>query len=98
MAKQAKNINRRYRSVAKLKQVLSESSHRRTAHRSKKDLVLSMLHAEGGTSILAITEATGWQPHSIRAFFAKEVRKRQSLNLKSELIDGERVYRIALEA
>jgi hypothetical protein len=40
-------------------------------------------------------EATGWQPHSVRAFFASVVRKKLGLALLSEKTDGERVYRIA---
>jgi len=40
-------------------------------------------------------EATGWQPHSVRAFFASVVRKKLALALQSERTDGERVYRVA---
>jgi hypothetical protein len=40
-------------------------------------------------------EATGWQPHSVRAFFASVVRKKLGLALLSEKTDGERVYRLA---
>jgi hypothetical protein len=61
---------------------------------SKQDLVLSMLNAPEGASIPSIAEATGWQAHSIRAFFAKVVRKALQLNLSSEKVDGLRVYRI----
>lgn len=67
----------------------------RSRSASKKDLVLGMLLKEGGASLAAIVQATGWQPHSVRAFLAKEVRQREKLNLVSERVGGERVYRIA---
>jgi Protein of unknown function (DUF3489) len=38
--------------------------------------------------------ATGWQPHTVRGFFAAVVRKKLGLRLESEKMDGERVYRI----
>ena len=38
--------------------------------------------------------STGWQPHTVRGFFAAVVRKKLELTLESEKTDGERVYRI----
>ena len=62
---------------------------------SKREAVLSMLRHAKGTTVAAIMEATGWQPHSVRGFFAGVVKKKLRLKLASEKVGKQRIYRIA---
>ena len=64
---------------------------------SKKAEVIAMLRQAQGSTISAIMKATGWQPHSIRGFFAGVVRKKFGLTLEFERPDdGDRIYRIVV--
>src|SRR5438093_13385303 len=88
---------RKVRSSSKVRAKAGRSRivvHHQTRANSKQARVLGLLSRSSGATIATIMHSTGWQPHTVRGFFAAVVRKKLGLRLESEKADGERVYRI----
>ena len=62
---------------------------------TKSATVLAMLEGSKGTTVSEIAASTGWQNHSVRGFLSGTVKKKLGRQLASEMVDGERRYRIA---
>jgi len=63
---------------------------------TKQATVLTMLRRQNGASISEISDATGWQPHSVRGFLSAAVKKRLGISVISEKgDDGVRRYFVA---
>ena len=72
-----------------------EGKPRRRAN-SKQALVIEMLRRPEGATVRQISEATGWQAHTVRGALAGALKKKLGLAIVSEKPKGgERVYRIA---
>ena len=60
------------------------AGHHRTRANSKQARVLGLLSRSSGATIATIMHSTGWQPHTVRGFFAAVVRKKRGLRLESD--------------
>jgi hypothetical protein len=96
MARSKTRPNPRTRSARQLKSNTKSTTRasRSRGGTTKHDRVLGLLQAKGGTTIAAISKVTGWQPHSVRGFFAGVVKKKLGLTLESKKTKSDRIYRI----
>lgn len=63
---------------------------------TKASVVEALLTREGGASLKALSEATGWQPHTCRAFLTG-LRKKGREVIRASDKDGKSIYLIATE-
>lgn len=84
------NTMRRSRATVSAATAISGTSRSNT----KQAQVIAMLRAPSGTTIDAMTRITGWQQHSVRGFLTAVIRKKLGLDLRSEVSESGRVYRI----
>lgn len=59
---------------------------------SRLDTLECLLTQDGGTTIAAMVEATGWQQHSVRGAMAGTLKKKRGLAITSEKVEGVRRY------
>ena len=62
---------------------------------TKSATVLALLESRKGTTVGEIAASTGWQNHSVRGFLSGTVKKKLGHAIATEIVDGERRYRIA---
>lgn len=66
---------------------------------SKQALLIDLLQRKSGASVTEISEATGWQPHSVRGAISSTLKKKLGLTVASEKVEARgRVYRIVAGA
>jgi len=63
---------------------------------SKQSQLIAMLKQPDGATIVEITKALEWLPHTVRGAIAGALKKKLGLNVQSEKVDDRgRVYRLA---
>jgi hypothetical protein len=70
-----------------------KAQHRKRV--TKQATLIDMLKRDEGATIAQITEAIGWQPHTIRGAISGALRKKLGLTVTSTRFEtGERIYRV----
>lgn len=65
---------------------------------SKQDLLIELLKRAQGATLAQMSEATGWQSHTVRGAMAGSLKKKLGLSIDSEKTRGaDRIYRIATQ-
>lgn len=64
------------------------------ARTSKIETVMAMMRRPGGVDVASLSEATGWQAHSVRGAIAGHIKKKLGLTVATQKVDGRTLYRI----
>ena len=73
----------------------SEKAPRATRGGTKQAVLIDLLKRSEGATLTQMTEATGWQIHTVRGAMAGALKKKLGLEITSEKQPGtDRVYRI----
>jgi Protein of unknown function (DUF3489) len=81
--------------MSKAKPKIATSVAEAPTRPTKIGALIALLRSEKGADIAALTEATGWQAHSVRGAIAGQIKKKLGLVVTTERVDGRTVYRIA---
>jgi hypothetical protein len=65
---------------------------------TKTGLVVALLSRAEGVTIEELMRATGWQAHSLRGAISGSIKTGMGLDVVSQKIDGQRVYRVLVDA
>lgn len=68
---------------------------RKASPDGKLGMLVTLLKRPQGATVEQMSEATGWQIHSVRGAMSGTLKKRFGLAITSEKLDGGRIYRIA---
>lgn len=63
----------------------------------KLGIVVALMRRPEGATLYQMSEATGWQAHSVRGAVAGSLKRKHKLTIVGEPGEGGRVYRIAGE-
>jgi hypothetical protein len=81
--------------VAKTARTAPQPARHATRERANKQAkLLDLLRRPAGATIAALSNASGWQQHSVRGFLAGVVRKKLGLELISAVEADQRIYRV----
>ncbi len=69
-----------------------------TAPLNKSETIQTLLARLQGATISELSEATGWQAHSVRGYLSGTLKKKLGLTLTSSKEDGSRRYQLAKAA
>lgn len=80
--------------MSKIKAKSGATPKVKPARTTKIDTVVAMLRRKGGADAHGLSEATGWQLHSVRGAIAGHIKKKLGLVVVTTKTDGKTIYRI----